>query len=629
MSDYTSVYVGQNPRRKPVARPSNLRRLNPKHILMSVAVLGLLLWVLFSGNSPANGHNALPYGALPPDLRAQAYMSDRELLHNQPPEEFPEVRQQDHPSVHESSNGLHGASDQAQLEQEKQLKEKEEAVRRQIEKLKAQLQQKQQQEQQSLQQQQQQVQSQPQAQESQLHSASKGQYFVKAEDMNERQKAVVATFNWAWKGYKEHAWGHDELLPVSRKSSEWFHLGLTLIDALDTMYLMGLHDDFKEARDWVETSLNFDQNQDVNLFECTIRVLGGLLSTYSLTKDKMFLEKATDLGDRLIHGFNDQSGVPFSDVNLLTKVAHKPKWGPDSSTAEISTIQLEFKYLSYLTKDKRYFDKATQVMEHLHSLPKKDGLVPIFINANSGRFSGSTITLGARGDSYYEYLLKQWLLTNKRETVYKEMYLEAVDGIEKHLLKRSPRDHLLYVAELINQRSSPKMDHLVCFLPGLLALGASAGMPSHHMDLAKDLTKTCYEMYARQPAKLAPEIVHFHTDGTDHDMYVKPADAHNLLRPETVESLYIMYRLTNDKLYQEWGWNIYQAFEKHCRVGTGGYSSLNSVLSEHPTFRDKMESFFLGETLKYLFLLFTEEDLIPHSQWVFNTEAHPLPVFDI
>ena len=97
----------------------------------------------------------------------------------------------------------------------------------------------------------------------------------------------------AWKGYKESAWGADELLPVSKKSSEWFHLGLTLVDSLDTMLLMGLQPEYTEARDWVANSLNLNQNVDVNLFECTIRVLGGLLSAYSLSgKDQMYLDKA-------------------------------------------------------------------------------------------------------------------------------------------------------------------------------------------------------------------------------------------------------------------------------------------------------------------------------------------------
>lgn len=108
--------------------------------------------------------------------------------------------------------------------------------------------------------------------------------------------------------------------------------------------------------------------------------------------------------------------------------------------------------------------------------------------------------------------------------------------------------------------------------------------------------------------------------------FPQPLDAHCLLRPETVESLFILYRLTKDKKYQEYGWSIFQAIEKHAKISSGGYSSLNSVKDTKLGFRDKMESFFLGETLKYLFLLFSDVDIVPLDKFVFNTEAHILPI---
>ena len=108
----------------------------------------------------------------------------------------------------------------------------------------------------------------------------------------ERQEAVVTAFRHAWKAYRAYAWGKDELRPVSKTSSEWFNLGLTLVDALDTMWLMGLRDEFDEARKWVKDDMVVAQDKDVNLFETTIRVLGGLLATYHLTNDTLFLNRA-------------------------------------------------------------------------------------------------------------------------------------------------------------------------------------------------------------------------------------------------------------------------------------------------------------------------------------------------
>ena len=112
---------------------------------------------------------------------------------------------------------------------------------------------------------------------------------------NERQRAVVAAFQHAWQGYRSYAWGRDHLKPITKTHQTWFNLGLTLIDSLDTMLVMNLKEEFKEARTWVESELNFNINKDVNLFETTIRVLGGLLSTYHLSSDKIFLDKAIDL----------------------------------------------------------------------------------------------------------------------------------------------------------------------------------------------------------------------------------------------------------------------------------------------------------------------------------------------
>ena len=117
---------------------------------------------------------------------------------------------------------------------------------------------------------------------------------------NQRQKKVVEAFRHAWEGYKKYAWGHDELRPISRSHSEWFGIGLTIIDSLDTMLLMNLREEFQQAREWVANSLTFEKNVDVNLFETTIRVLGGLLSAYHLSRDDLFLRKAVSSNEKEI-----------------------------------------------------------------------------------------------------------------------------------------------------------------------------------------------------------------------------------------------------------------------------------------------------------------------------------------
>jgi len=180
-----------------------------------------------------------------------------------------------------------------------------------------------------------------------------------------------------------------------------------------------------------------------------------------------------------------------------------------------------------------------------------------------------------------------------------------------------------------------------------LALGAHNGAPEYHLKIAKDLAYTCYQMYERMATGLSPEIVYFNMipgmGGQDISVKVnfmkmlfvcnlwlsQQADTHNLLRPETVESLFILNCLTNNSIYKEWGWKIFEAFEKYTKVSSGGYSSIGNVQDTSNTrMKDKMESFFLGETLKYLFLLFSNDcSILPLDQWVFNTEAHPLPIW--
>lgn len=377
-------------------------------------------------------------------------------------------------------------------------------------------------------------------------------------------------------------------------------------------------------------SLTLDVNRDVNLFEVTIRVLGGLLGAHHLSGDPLFLQKALDLGERLLPGFDSPSGVPFSDVNLSSGKAHSPKWSPDSSTSEVTTVQLEFRDLTRLSGDPKFEAKAARVSEHVHGLEKLDGLVPIFINANTGQFrSYSTITLGARGDSYYEYLLKQWLQTGKTVDYLKDDYIQAVDGIVKHLAKRTSHSGLLFIGELLvgGKDFKPKMDHLTCYLPGTLALGVKYGMPESHLRLAEQLLYTCYLTYANQPTFLAPEISYFYTrEGVTSDMSVKSGDAHCLLRPEFVESLFYVYDVTKNATYKEWGWKVAQAIEKHAKVESG-YTSIGNVRNvDNLKPRDMMESFFLAETLKYLWMLFSDVPTIDLDKYVLNTEAHPIPV---
>ena len=143
------------------------------------------------------------------------------------------------------------------------------------------------------------------------------------------------------------------------------------------------------------------------------------------------------------------------------------------------------------------------------------------------------------------------------------------------------------------------------------------------MRIAKDLGHTCYQMYARMQTGLAPELARFPGGGK---LAVDPRATHNLLRPEAIEAIFYLWRFTKDPMYREWGWRMFVAFEKHCKVDGGGYAGLRNVQIDRPTKDDKMETFWLAETLKYFLLLFSDDSLLDLNTHVLNTEAHPLRV---
>lgn len=234
-----------------------------------------------------------------------------------------------------------------------------------------------------------------------------------------------------------------------------------------------------------------------------------------------------------------------------------------------------------------------------------DGLYPYYVKnaVATPSFGNQKLTFGAMSDSFYEYMLKIWIQGGKTESLYREMYDESIEGMHNVLLQTSSPSGLTYIADKNGGKIDNKMDHLVCFMGGLLALGAYTdplGMDSpraqRDMQTAKALTYTCYQMYARMPTGISPEFVQF-VQG--RDFQVGRNAPHYLLRPEAIESFYILNQITGDPVYREWGWEVFLSIEKYCKTAVA-YGSLPNVQEVNGRPKDKMESFFLAETLKYL-----------------------------
>lgn len=206
--------------------------------------------------------------------------------------------------------------------------------------------------------------------------------------------------------------GEDVYHPVTQRGSHMSPKGLgwIIVDSLSTMMVMNLTAPLADSRKWLHRSLTYDQDQDVNTFETTIRMLGGLLSAHYLAtrfpdlssrRDTVYMAKAVDLADRLLSAYESQSGIPYASIHLGRKVGLPSHVGGTSSMAEAGTVQLEMKYLSYLTGNETYWRKAEHVMKVLDDNMAEAGLLPIYVHPTTGRFTSREIRLGSRGDSYY------------------------------------------------------------------------------------------------------------------------------------------------------------------------------------------------------------------------------------
>ncbi|XP_049291726.1 mannosyl-oligosaccharide alpha-1,2-mannosidase IA isoform X2 [Anopheles funestus] len=439
----------------------------------------------------------------------------------------------------------------------------------------------------------------------------------------------------AWSNYKLYAWGKNELRPLSKRGHSnsifgSFDLGATIVDGLDTLYLMGLHKEFDEGREWVERKFTLDNvDAELSVFETNIRFIGGFLTCYAFTGDRLFLEKARYVADKLLPAFQTPTGIPYALVNVHNGVSKNYGWasGGSSILSEFGTLHMEFAYLSDISGDSVYRERVQTIRAVLKDIEKPKGLYPNYLNPKTGKWGQQHMSLGALGDSFYEYLLKAWIQSGHEDWEAREMYDEAMQSIIKHMVRNTPSG-LTYVSDMKFDRLEHKMDHLACFAGGLFGLGGTSlnnQYSQQYMEIGEGLTNTCHESYIRTYTRLGPESFRFN-DGVEAKA-LKAQEKYYILRPETFESYFIMWRLTHDQKYRDWGWDAVQALEKHCRTPTG-YTGLKNVYLTEPVKDDVQQSFFLAETLKYLYLLFSDDSLLPLDDWVFNTEAHPLPVKD-
>jgi len=353
-----------------------------------------------------------------------------------------------------------------------------------------------------------------------------------------RREHVKAAMQFAWKGYTTYAFGMDEIKPVSKVGDNvWKGLATTMVDALDTLWLMNMTEEFSQARDFVAQNLTYaDKNVSIICFETTIRSLGGMLSAYSWSGDAIFLEHALDIGRRIFHSFDGAStGIPFGRVNLMTGEFYNDHHDNFTPLSWVGTLQLEFRCLDALVQSNETANmrqKVENIIAVLYSLNPPRGLYPTLVrnvNVSHAEFANTHLTFGANGDSFYEYLLKAWLQGNKTEVLYRNMYDQAIQSLHDILLQESTPSGLIYLVDESDGVKIHKLHHLTCFMGGLLSLGAYTdplGMQSFRaqrdLKTAKALTYTCYQMYARQKTGRLLESTTLLSDITNRNL---PSDA--------------------------------------------------------------------------------------------------------
>lgn len=407
-------------------------------------------------------------------------------------------------------------------------------------------------------------------------------------------------------------------------------------------------------------------------FQTTIRHLGGLLSAYDLSREPALLEKAQELGEMLYMAFDTPNRLPGFWLDWESARSGRQDAGTNDPSASPASLSLEFTRLAQLTGNDKYYDAIERVRKFLAGTQEKSklpGMWPRNIDfRNQDVSKDNTFTLGALADSLYEYLPKMFLLTGGLEPAYERMYTRAIDVATEHIIFRpmlpDNKDILFagttYVGSGGDMQYHGEGQHLSCFAGGMYLLGGKIFNLEGHVGIGDRLTRGCAWAYDSFPTGLMPEIFDtFRCSSKENCDWVAEDwekegdkrlpkgfksihDAKYILRPEAIESVFYLYRVTGQEELRDIAWRMFESIIKSTETSlaysaisdvtvTGETHKQNSmeVSTETPTsslfvLTQFPKSFWLAETLKYFYLIFCPEDTISLDEWVLNTEAHPL-----
>ncbi len=443
-----------------------------------------------------------------------------------------------------------------------------------------------------------------------------------------RQQAVRAVFEKNWASYKKYAWLRDELAPVSGVGKTTFGgWAATLVDALDTLWIMDFKGEFSTAAaaaaqlDWANTT-----DTAANLFETTIRHLGGLLSAYDLSGEGALLEKAEELGNMLYMAFDTPNRMPGFWLNFQDAKDGRQRAGVADPSASPCSLSLEFTRLSLLTGNPKFFDaisRITDFLERTQDQSKLPGLWPKLINFQEQTVNlGTSFSMGALADSLYEYLPKMSALLGGQLPGYEKMYRAAMATAKEHLLFRpmvTDDDEggkaALFIGDAYvhsgKVEHTPEGQHLSCFAGGMFGLGGKLfGIPDH-VAIGERLARGCAWAYDAFPTGLMPEIFTVvpcdSIDGPcpfDEKRWKDVGDkklkklkkgfktAHDpryILRPEAIESIFLLYRMTGKDDLRDLAWRMFESVMKATETPLGNSAIEDVTVSGRTIKMDSME----------------------------------------
>ena len=418
---------------------------------------------------------------------------------------------------------------------------------------------------------------------------------------------VRAEMRWAWGEYRRLAWGKDQIRPVSGGNESYpikngQHLGLSLVEAMDTLWLMGLDAEFADARGWVRDTLDFAVDAEVSVFETDIRLVGGLLSAHLASGDPVLLEKARDIADRLLPAFATPTGMPYRFVNLKTGAVR----GAASSPAEVGSHIAEFGTLSRLTGDARYHDAAKRAMVAMVERMPAD-LLADAIDVESGRWLSRRATVGPPSDSFYEYAWDAWQLFGDRD--FKVMYDRLTAGILRHQQVRD-KDGGLWFADVDFVTGAPlsnRQDELASFYGGLLAQGGA-------VETGRAYTRSWAGVQAR--FGILPEEYDYASR--------QPTIVTNALRPELADAAFNHWLLDRRPEWRMIGRTHFLNMRRWNRAAHG-YADMADVVTKAQA--DHCPGYWWSEQMKYYWLLFSDTPRFDYRDNYLSTEGNVLRGF--